>query len=274
MAAFDDPGVSFDDINVDFDDGVPIEAISGSAGTASALTGSLTVTPLPSSTPSRILSVGVGRIGVDALQGGSSSDVAPSGHADTASGLKGTLSADVGVSGSTSSVALLSGNATVTTGEVAASGSARVAARLKGAVDGGSLVGWSFVDPFTASTFRFSPGPSDIRDPARQKRVLYSTRKTNNKALVFLGKPDAEEIVLSGVLKSQEQLQSLREWAKKRHVFLLRDDLGQSTEVYVKLFDARRVQRPYDPYYSTYTITFMKAPPGSAKAIPIGADAG
>lgn len=158
-----------------------------------------------------------------------------------------------------SSAAALSGSAgvlyTSTSGSaVSASGFSGALGISSGSPNGGTF--WSFSDGL--DTYVLNPGPSDVQTPTQSdKRILYQSRTLDNKNLVYMAKGDRVEITLSGTHLTQSQVEEFETWAKRRTPWIVKDDLEREWLVTCRTYSPRRVHKPYNPWYHTYTMVLL-----------------
>ena len=115
---------------------------------------------------------------------------------------------------------------------------------------------WKLVDLDTFEEYQFEIGPSDAAVPKRTRTTGYSTRRLDNKILNFEHPDGPREGQFSGTIVSQAQLEAMQEWANKRNMISLRDELGRQYTIYPTGLEARRERRASHPWFHTYTFFY------------------
>lgn len=118
------------------------------------------------------------------------------------------------------------------------------------------VVRWTFLDPTDASTATFEMNPDSGGTPSREKNiVVQNTLGPNEKTLVVAIADNPEHIDFSGTILTPTMLDLINTWFSKTNPIELTDDLGRTYLIKMLKFDAKRVRKPYDLWFHTYTAT-------------------
>ncbi len=175
----------------------------------------------------------------------------------SAAALASNLEIQMGVFGASENACDLFGAAGV---PVPVSGSSGISSGTRGGVTDLLFSQWRFIDPQTSEVYRFLRNPSTAPTTAgstrRQKSIVFDQRRADGKTVMFKKNGEAIQVRITGVLDTQEQLEALETWTRKRYAVTLRDDLQRRYEVYPQSFEPRREHKADAPYYHTYTLTY------------------
>ena len=184
-----------------------------------------------------------------------SHEIAISGGANAASGATSPFfNLELGLSGSTDTASGFFGAAGV---PIAISGKAGSSSGIRGGVTDPLFRQWRFIDPETSEVYRFETNPSVVPEPKRAKRIVYEGKTEQGQTLVFKNNGEALRVTITGKILSEDQLNEITAWSKKRYPVKLRDDLDREITLYVESFEANRGHKVSHDHFHDYRLTYV-----------------
>jgi hypothetical protein len=119
------------------------------------------------------------------------------------------------------------------------------------------VVKWTLYDPIDEDGYTFEINPNEGGTPSRKKTLTYqATAAPDGKTLMFEGREEPQELQVSGVLLSAEQLAAFNAWMDKHHQVLLTDDLHRQFWIYMTALEPTRQRARSHPYKHQYSLTY------------------
>ncbi len=120
-----------------------------------------------------------------------------------------------------------------------------------------SVVRWKFTDVRTGVAYVFEINPNEGGSPTVSKQVATNVPMGPSRRAVFSeGRLSVTDMTFGGVIITQTHFEAMQQWALKRTLLQLDDDLGRTFQGVLSSFSPTRSRRAFNPWYHTYSATF------------------
>lgn len=120
------------------------------------------------------------------------------------------------------------------------------------------VVRWTFTDPTLGETWTVPINPNDGGTPALAKNIHTAARTAPGAGHVIQeGEDQPGEMTFSGVILTQDHLETFQDWFDRRVVLIMTDDLNREFSIYFKSFSATRKWSHQYPWRHDYQVSAM-----------------
>lgn len=113
---------------------------------------------------------------------------------------------------------------------------------------------WIFEDEYASTVYELEVNPQEASMPSVVKTYTPSATAAGQQ-IIFQGRSPSQQLSCSGIILTEDQYNTMREWARLEKQIKITDDLGRVFWVYIKSFAPRRVRSSQYPWTHEFSMT-------------------